>query len=61
MSQATPGRKTTPAARPYGITESKVNTPPRHVVHRPGALDYQKHPSRIGDRLVPYHVQDEQP
>jgi hypothetical protein len=27
------------------------------VVLRPGALDFRKHPSRLGDQLVPYWAQ----
>lgn len=60
MSDAIPGRRTTPAARP-------INTPafgtsvlkPTKVVYRPGALDYQRHPSMVNGKRVDYHVKGE--
>ena len=60
MSESTPGRKTTPAAKPIGI--DLLNQPvlvPRKPTYRPGAMDYQKCPSIVGGREVPYHVQDQ--
>lgn len=61
MSEVTPGSKTTPAARPRGVAPN-TPLPQERVKHvyREGAFDYQRCPSRVGDRRVPYHVQDEQ-
>jgi hypothetical protein len=57
---ASPGRKTTPPAKPIGISgfhqpDLVIRKPP----YREGSMDYQKHPSLVGDKRVPYHVQDE--
>ena len=62
MSEVTPGRKTTAPAHPIGI--GGFNQPPLPItakpVYRPGAMDYQKCPSLVNGKPVPYHVQDEQ-
>ena len=60
MSEVTPSRKTTPAAMPIGIGSFKQ--PPLvqdKPVYRPGSMNYQKCPSIVNGREVPYHVQDE--
>ena len=59
MSESTPGRKTTPAAKPIGI--DLLNQPtlvPRKAVYRKGSMDYQKCQSLVNGKQVPYHVQD---
>jgi len=59
LSESTPGRKTTPAAKPIGI--DLLNQPvlvPRKPTYRLGAMDYQRCNSLVNGKPVPYHVQD---
>jgi hypothetical protein len=59
VSESSPGRKTTPPARPIGIDLlTQPTLVPTKATYRPGAMDYQKCPSIVHGKEVPYHVQD---